>query len=142
MHLAQQKTVLVVEDDEPLCQTLADVVENIVGLSSPVRSHTALSAEEAQLLLEKLCFDLVLTDLNLPGRDGLQLISWLRQSQSPSRAVPVLLLTGTLLDPSEQNFSALPEGVWVRTKPIVYEDIEAVVTSLLLQRTAGCSSAL
>jgi two-component system response regulator HydG len=52
---------------------------------------TALSGEDAWELIQKIQFDLVVTDLRMGTMDGVQLIALIRQSGSPAR---IILLSG------------------------------------------------
>ncbi|MCU7281532.1 sigma-54 dependent transcriptional regulator [Pseudomonas peradeniyensis] len=77
--------VLLVEDDRVLRQALADTLE-IGGFC-----HRAVgSAEEALLAVAEESFSLVVSDVNMPGMDGHQLLAQLRR-QHPQ--LPVLLMT-------------------------------------------------
>ncbi|MDH0300308.1 MULTISPECIES: sigma-54 dependent transcriptional regulator [unclassified Pseudomonas] len=77
--------VLLVEDDRVLRQALADTLE-IGGFA-----HRAVgSAEEALRAVTEEAFGLVVSDVNMPGMDGHQLLGQLRR-QHPQ--LPVLLMT-------------------------------------------------
>ena len=84
------KSIIVVDDDKNIRQTVLDIL-----------SFEDLSGEpfsSAEGVLERLAqgdVGLVITDLNMPGKDGIELISDIRTSQSESfRDVPIILLTG------------------------------------------------
>ena len=57
--------------------------------------ETTGSGEEAWELFQKSHFDIVVTDFQMPGMNGLELIRLIRESQSPARTV---LLSGFLSD--------------------------------------------
>ena len=77
--------VLLVEDDRALREALADTLL-LAG-----HDYTAVgSAEEALTAVGKDAFNLVLSDVNMPGMDGHQLLSLLRARQPQ---LPVLLMT-------------------------------------------------
>ncbi|MDD1013155.1 sigma-54-dependent transcriptional regulator [Pseudomonas rubra] len=77
--------VLLVEDDRALRQALADTLE-LGGFA-----HQAVgSAEEALDRVEREAFSLVVSDVNMPGMDGHQLLALLRERQPQ---LPVLLMT-------------------------------------------------
>jgi len=78
--------VLVVEDDKKLGNTVQSGIELAGG--SVVRAETV---EDALPLLLRGSFDVVLLDLVLPGRSGLQLLSWMRTHRVDT---PVLVLSG------------------------------------------------
>jgi DNA-binding response OmpR family regulator len=82
-------TILVVEDDSDSRNLLRDVFQ--------ARGATVLEAEEvltAQQYLRTLKVDLVVTDLALPGRDGVSLLSWLRsQPHDRGGTIPTVAVT-------------------------------------------------
>ena len=77
--------VLLVEDDRALREALADTL--MLG----GHAYTAVgSAEEALAAVSCEAFNLVLSDVNMPGMDGHQLLGLLRTRQPQ---LPVLLLS-------------------------------------------------
>lgn len=63
---------LLVVDDEPM---LADGVSSLLQTNFPddLTVYTALSGEKAFAILEQIKIDLLLTDINMPDVDGLEL---------------------------------------------------------------------
>ncbi|WP_213876043.1 sigma-54 dependent transcriptional regulator [Pseudomonas sp. dw_358] len=77
--------VLLVEDDRALREALGDTLE-IGGYEY----EAVGSAEEALAAANAEAFGMVITDVNMPGMDGHQLLAALRKSQPQ---LPVLLMT-------------------------------------------------
>lgn len=77
--------VLIVEDDLELREALSDTLE-----LADIEHLAAASGEEALELLKKQPVELVVSDVNMPGIDGHQLLAQVRQ-QYP--AIPVALIT-------------------------------------------------
>lgn len=63
--------VLVVDDEKEIREVLFKALTRIAGFHVEV----AENADEALQKIQKERFDLVLTDLKMPGKDGLQLLS-------------------------------------------------------------------
>ncbi len=80
-----ERRVLVVEDDEGLGLVLAGILTQ-----AGFQAEHVLTAEAGLSVLEREPFDAVLTDLRLPGLDGLGL---LKRVQAMGVGVPVLMLT-------------------------------------------------
>ena len=78
--------ILVVEDDRDLCLGLAAMLGDEGHLVS-----TAVKGEQARELLEQRGFQLVITDLRLPGMDGMELVDYVQQHMPKT---PVILMTG------------------------------------------------
>ena len=81
------KTFLVVDDSASMRQLIASAVQSA--------GHTVLAAENGRDAIEKLGdtkVDLVITDLNMPEMDGIELIKKLR-SMPVYKFVPIVMLT-------------------------------------------------
>jgi two-component system response regulator MtrA len=76
--------VLVVDDDGALAEMIT-----IMLRSEGFDPHTAMSGPEALDLIEKVSPDLVLLDVMLPGMDGIDVCSYIRQTSG----VPIIMLT-------------------------------------------------
>src|SRR5437899_5018826 len=79
--------VLVVDDDPKLSRIFAEVLH---GAGFAV--DTAADGRHALALLERLSFDTVITDLALPGMDGMEILRTVRER---GLEVPVIFVTGT-----------------------------------------------
>jgi DNA-binding response OmpR family regulator len=77
--------ILIVDDDRPLLWALSSRLSKI-----GYRCITCGNASEAMVQFAVRSFDLVITDLTMPGIDGLSVVAMIR-SQS---AVPILVVTG------------------------------------------------
>lgn len=90
----KQYDVLVVEDDLSLCEALCDTLE-IGGY----RVNSARNGTEALTKLEHGQFKLVVSDVQMPVMDGLQLLKNMQRNYSE---IPVLLMTA---------FGTIPKAV-------------------------------
>ncbi|MEH6442303.1 MAG: sigma-54 dependent transcriptional regulator [Oceanospirillaceae bacterium] len=77
--------ILIVEDDPDLREALVDTLE----LANVVVS-SAQDGESAIVMLKEFNFDLVVTDVNMPGIDGHELLSYIKRHHM---AIPVILMT-------------------------------------------------
>jgi len=119
------RKVLVVEDDRSLRVLLKDALSD-EGLDV----GGVASAEEAMTFLAQGSVDLVLTDLRLPGADGLELLRWLRGRESPP-AVLLVTAFGTI----DQAVEALKEGADdFLTKPLDLDHLAVRVARILEHR--------
>ncbi len=100
--------VLVVDDEVVVLTVLREILRR-----SGYRVTTAASAEEAIELMQKRVFDLVLTDKNLPGASGLEVLRVARGLDPPPA---VVMITGyssydsavTALDIGAQDYIEKP----------------------------------
>lgn len=77
--------IVVVEDD---CYLRSDILTCLSKAGHRVHGIAAFASPEAEILAEQP--DLVILDLNLPGRSGFQICQYLKLHT----ACPVLILTG------------------------------------------------
>jgi DNA-binding NtrC family response regulator len=87
---------LVVDDDQAVAKVLAAALRQ-QGIAATLAS----SAEEALRLLDARPFDVVLSDVRMPGASGLELLAIIHRRW---RDLPVVLLTahGTCRSPSRR----------------------------------------
>ena len=78
--------VLVVEDDE----TVADVLREVLS-DQPFQLEFQTTAEAALARIAQSCPDLILTDISLPGKSGLEVM---REARVIDPEVAVILMTG------------------------------------------------
>jgi len=85
--MAGKLKILVVDDELPVCKSIASVLENRNSLV-----ETALSGEEALKKDLKQRYDLIITDLMMPGISGLEVCQAMRKLDA-CRDLPVVMLT-------------------------------------------------
>ena len=125
--------VLVVEDKASLGQMLVHTLEG-----EGYRVELALSGEEAIQRLEQLPVDLVLTDLRLPGRDGLAVLKAARE-RDPT--IPVILMTayGSI----ETAVQAMKAGAYdFLTKPLDMDYLPMLIQRALEARRLSAENLL
>jgi len=94
--------VAIVEDDWAVRENLALLIGKAPGFSCVA---TCESAEEALLRLPGLAPDVVLMDINLPGKDGISCVATLREVL---RKTQVIMLT--IEEDSEKVFESMKAG--------------------------------
>jgi DNA-binding NtrC family response regulator len=120
--------LLLVDDDETL--------RRIMGRVLAARGHrlrTAASATEALCLMEEQRPDLVLSDIEMPGMDGIQLLIAI-QERFPG--TPVVLMTAC--GDADRTAAAFQHGVCgYLQKPIRVEALLAGIRRFETTRSAG-----
>jgi two-component system response regulator AtoC len=94
--------ILVVDDEEGVRSFVAEVLESEHGAV-----QTASDGDQAAAELDRQAFDVVLTDLKMPGRDGMALLAKIRAEQ-PETQVILLTAHGTV----ENAVSAMKSGAF------------------------------
>jgi two-component system chemotaxis response regulator CheY len=86
--VSTQKTILIADDSPAMRAMLVSAIE-VLG---EYRIVEASSGFEALRLLPREKVDLILTDINMPDINGLELISYLRNN-SNYRSIPVIIIS-------------------------------------------------
>jgi DNA-binding NtrC family response regulator len=128
--------ILVAEDDEQML----DLLQRVLGDEGYQVSAVRDGIQALARLDEKPCFDLVLTDLRMPGLDGMEL---LRRAMARQLRQPVILMTafGTI----ESAVQAMREGAYYYiAKPVNIEDLLEIVGSAadVVRQQRGAESAV
>ncbi len=127
-HEAKSLRILVADDDPAVLAVVRDVLE-LLGH----RPAVADSGRGALQLAEREQFDLVITDLGMPGMTGVQLAQILRSQYGD---LPVILLTGW-----GDNLTAVRENPaldLVLSKPITVEQLREAIDSVAAGSRAAC----
>ncbi|MBD2441023.1 response regulator [Nostoc sp. FACHB-110] len=131
------KTVLYVEDDAAYILLVRRALQRS-KLSNIPNLRVLTTAEDAtNYLLGQAPYEdrianpwphLLLTDLRLPGKSGLQLVRWVRE-QEEFQQLPIVMLTGSALD--EHIESAYELGVnFCLVKPAEVELLVSIIQAL------------
>lgn len=114
--------ILIVEDETDLCDSIAEGLQ-IDGYAV----DTCYDGEEAYELITTETYDLVVLDLNLPGMDGIDILSKVR-SQDKNIKILILSARSTVSD----KVTGLDSGANdYLAKPFDFEELEARIRCLL-----------
>ena len=109
--------ILIVDDDDAVRGILLDL------LSEKYECNTASSAEEAFQYLEIEDYDVVLTDIAMPGLTGIEL---LKRIQLKDLETPVIFISGKNGEEDPEALKQLGAFAYVR-KPFGLDEIEYLV---------------
>jgi two-component system response regulator HydG len=120
-----KSSILVVDDDLSLLQSLQEILA-----AEGYEVTPAGNGEEALLLLKEQAFDLVLSDLAMPGLDGMELLNYLQREQP---GCPCIIITG--YGTITNAVSAMRQGAYdYFTKPVDPTELRLVVARALEHR--------
>lgn len=129
-----QLKILIIEDEQNLARTLARALQ--LGSDGRYEVQTIGSAERAYLLLSSQRFDLVISDLKLPGDDGLTLITKIKETAPETQTI---LMTGFGSDEVVGRADRVTEGYL--TKPFdmleLLDMVQQVIARPAYQRGAA-----
>lgn len=118
------KTIITVDD--------ASTIRKMVGFTLKSAGHNVLEAADGADAFEALkqrSVDLVITDVNMPNMNGIELTRKLRALPN-FRSVPIILLT-TETDPAKKNEGRAAGATGWIVKPFSQDQLLAVVAKVL-----------
>src|SRR6185503_14058411 len=123
--------ILLVDDDRNLVTTLSHGLRK--GMGEAISVAVCFSGSEALSMLATQAFDVVVSDFNMPGPSGLELLHKIRQDH---REIILVLITAYETDALEEGVRQL--GVGYITKPFELLFLVQLIKDLIQGRkTAG-----
>ena len=122
----REKNILVIDDDKIILDSLCEFL-TLEGF----RTSGAETLKGALAKLEQEHYSLVITDVNLPDGDGLELLDIIRENH-PQTVTLVITGYGTI----ESAVKAIKQGAYdYLTKPIVDDDLRLAVERAIKQQS-------
>ncbi len=114
--------LLVVEDDADLRHLFSLMVE---GWTFPVELSTAVDGFQGLVRIGQWMPDMVVTDLNMPGMNGFEMVRSLKRAGADYADLQVVAVTAlSVRDVADRG--GLPEGTVLFQKPVDFAAIEAL----------------
>lgn len=111
------------------------MVASLEELDEPVKIVEAESGFEALRFLPREDFDLVVTDINMPDINGLELVSFIKKSAKYAE-IPLIIVSTEGSERDREKGFGLGADAYV-VKPFDSETLRQVVLDLLADRTDG-----
>lgn len=121
----RMKSILIVEDSSMTRSMIRAVVEEIDDLETV----EAASGFEALKILPSQTFDLIVTDINMPDINGLELINFVKKDER-YRGIPLLIVSTEKSDEDKERGMAIGANAYI-TKPFKPQQLQDAVKSLL-----------
>ena len=119
-------SILVVEDSATMRSLLASALEE---LEASVKIVEASSGFEALRLLPRGEFDLIVTDINMPDVNGLELVSFVKNDPA-YRSIPLVIVSTEGSDRDREKGLGLGADAYL-VKPFEPEDLCRIAAELL-----------
>jgi two-component system, chemotaxis family, chemotaxis protein CheY len=120
------KSVLIVEDSSTTRSMIRAAVEEA---GEELNAVEASSGFEALKLLPREDYALIVTDINMPGINGLELINFIRKDER-YRHIPLVIVTTERSAEDRDRGLAMGADAYV-SKPFKEEDLREVITRIL-----------
>lgn len=125
--------LLIVEGEETLSSSLRRVF-----LREGYEAEVVDNTESALEMLDKGIYDIIITDIILPGIDGIELLKRIKE-KFPDQTVIIVTAYASL----ETAVEALRAGAYdYVVKPIIHEEIKQIVKNALRQRDLQAENVL
>jgi len=122
------KRILVVDDEASILKFISMILE-----SAGSTVDAAGSGDKALAYLVENDYDLVISDLRMPGIDGWKLFDWVKQNR-PHIVKKLIFISGDIMNPDAQTFFKDSELLYLK-KPFSIDDLKKIVeTSLEKQK--------
>lgn len=119
------KTALVVEDSAIMRGIIVSSLSNL----QDVRSVEAANGFEALRILPQEKFDIILTDINMPDINGLELLSFLK-NHPHYRTIPVVIISTEKSETDRKRGLELGADDYL-TKPFEPGELENIIRKIL-----------
>jgi two-component system NtrC family sensor kinase len=126
---SERKNILVVDDETTILEILYHVLK-----ADGHRIDTAMSGTTAWRKIQDEPYDLIISDLKMPGMSGQELYAKVRQLD-PTLAGRIIFATGDVLSDETQGFLS-ESGNSVIQKPFELEVVRKVVNEALVEERA------
>jgi two-component system chemotaxis response regulator CheY len=118
--------ILIVEDSPTMRSLLVSALED---LDSPAKLIEVESGFEALRVLPREPFDLILTDINMPDINGLELVSFVKNEEQ-YRSIPLIIVSTEGSDRDREKGISLGADAYV-VKPFEPEELRRLVQDLI-----------
>jgi DNA-binding response OmpR family regulator len=121
-----KKRILVIEDDEEMRALLRDVIED-----EGYKTASVHNGSEAFRKLAKESFDLIITDVRMPGLTGLDILPGIKKLQPDT---PIIVITA--FGSEEVQRKALERGANAYLeKPIHFRELRTLIHDMFSQKS-------
>ncbi|WP_296703289.1 response regulator [Algoriphagus sp.] len=118
------KTILIVDDSESIREIMNYTLEN-----AEYNVLVGNDGEHAQSFLDGTPINLIITDLNMPKKNGIELIKEIRQKED-YKYTPILVLTTESQVSKKQEAKEAGATGWI-VKPFVTDKLLSVVQKVI-----------
>lgn len=129
------RNVLVVDNEYLIRQIISIILK-----SAGYKVIEAVSGNDALCKMTDRDFGLVITDLRMPGMDGIEFIKQLR-SESAYRFIPIIMLTSEFSDFKKREAEIAGVSDWI-VKPFIHQQLLQSVKKFTGKRDSFKNSAL
>ena len=125
--MTKSRKILVVDDERSIRQLLSDALSH-----KGFEVTEARDGQESLEKMERMDFDLVITDINMPRLDG---ISMVKQMEKAGRKEKIIIISGNASN-QKVSFARMPQVIKQLLKPFRTESLVDLVVSATTHKPA------
>ena len=118
--------ILIVDDNKDIVSMISNYI------SDSYQVMNAYNAEDALRILEKQNISLIITDIMMPGKDGIELIKEIKQNKF-LRYIPLIVISAKITDSQQEEGIVAGADVYL-TKPFSISLLKSHINRLLTQK--------
>ena len=123
--------ILSIEDDALNRRVVRDML-----MVAGVVMDEADNAKTGLQMIDEMTFDVVLMDLRMPGMDGLEAISLIRQRDDAKASLPIIIITADAAENLRETCMAQGADELL-LKPVAMEDLFDAIGQVIAARATG-----
>ena len=120
---AEEKAVLIVDDEAIVRESLGDWLKDTYQVA------TAETGEEALELIEKQDFDILIVDVRLPGKNGIQVLREVKEAKPYIESIVITAYPSVDLAVEAMKLGAVDYLI----KPVAPDDLERLIRETLIK---------
>ena len=118
----QKKIILMIDDEENFCQ----LVKKNIELTGEFEVHVATNGDDGIRLAREIRPDLILLDIVMPGMDGVDVISIIRNDKS-IKDTPIVFLTSIIREEEVSSQASFTKGYSLLAKTATVGELIACI---------------
>ena len=122
----KEYTILLVEDNTELLSLMSNL------LATRYQVITASNGEKAQKVIQKSSLDIVVTDVMMPGINGIELTKWIKKSKDYSQ-LPIIMLTAKTQNEDRNEGYRIGADDYI-CKPFNLSDLQLRIDNIIANR--------
>lgn len=119
------KNILIIEDSSTMRSMIAAIIEEMGGFITT----EAASGFEALKMLPTKKFDLIITDINMPDINGLEIVNFVK-THTNYKSIPLIIVTTERAEEDRKRGLALGASEYL-TKPFKVDELQKVVKKVI-----------
>ena len=123
MTVQTSKRILVIDDEELLTRTFSKLLEK-----QGYQVYTAKNGSDAEVMVEEEDFDLVICDIRMPGKNGVETVKSIQnvRESSSKEEIPIIFITGFADEKIEEEARKLNPIAYLM-KPFDVQELLGIV---------------